>query len=137
LGHDSNWTNKLARNLSAWKRRTLTLFGKCTIINTLAISNLVYLASVYLIPKRISLKCNKKGERIKGNTLIGNVKQGGIGMVGAYLPLNTEITKNVTEITDKITEITSVYFCLSENHIPNFYKDCCSFEEVTAIKLNL
>ena len=99
LGHDktkcyeSNWTNKLEklkRILSVWKRRKLTLFGKCTIINTLAISNLVYIASVLPNPKKDFIKnvtklifnfLWKKGDRIKRNTLIGNIKQGGIGIV--------------------------------------------------------
>ena len=47
LGHDKdfcyemNWTNKLEkleRILSVWRRRNLTIFGECTIINTLALS---------------------------------------------------------------------------------------------------
>ena len=45
LGHDKiqcyekNWLRKLEKLeklLSLWKRRNLTIFGKCTIINTLA-----------------------------------------------------------------------------------------------------
>jgi hypothetical protein len=45
------------------------------------------------------------------------------------LPLNTEITENVTEITDEMTEITYLYVRLyvSESHI-KFHKDWCSFE---------
>jgi hypothetical protein len=31
------------------------------------------------------------------------------GIESPKLPLNTEITENVTEITDEMTEITSVY----------------------------
>ena len=99
LGHDKiecyhkNWTNrleKLEKILSVWKRRKLTLFGKCTIINTLAISKILYNASILENPKEDFFKTVskliynfiwKKRDRIKRNTLIGKIQQGGIGVV--------------------------------------------------------
>ena len=99
LGHDKeicytgNWTNKLEKLekiLSVWKRRNLTIFGKCTIVNTLAISKLVYNAFILPNPKPEFFKqvskiiynfLWKKRDRIKRNTLIGKIDQGGIGIV--------------------------------------------------------
>ena len=98
LGHDKNicyemnWTSKLEKLekiLSVWRTRNLTIFGKCIIINTLAISKLIYNAFLLSNPKpdffkKVSkLVFNflwKKKERIKRNTLIGKVDQGGIGI---------------------------------------------------------
>jgi hypothetical protein len=98
LGHDKeicytgNWTiklEKLERILSVWKRRNLTIFGKCTIVNTLAISKLVYNALILPNPKPEFFKqvskiiynfLWRKRDRIKRNTLIGKIDQGGIGI---------------------------------------------------------
>lgn len=47
------WTSKLeklSRILSVWKRRNLTIFGKCTVVNTLAIAKLVYNAFILFNP---------------------------------------------------------------------------------------
>ena len=57
LGYDKdicyyhNWTSKLEkleRILSVWKRRNLTIFGKSTIVNTLALSKLIY--NAFILP---------------------------------------------------------------------------------------
>ena len=74
----------------SWKTRNLTLFGKCSVVNTLAISKLVYVASILKLPDQKEIKyinklifsflwCNK--DRIKRNTMIGTIEQGGIGVV--------------------------------------------------------
>lgn len=99
MGHDKsecyekNWTSKLEkleRILSVWKKRNLTIFGKCTIINTLAISKILYNANILQNPdveffKNVSkLIYNflwKKRDRIKRNTLIGKIEQGGIEII--------------------------------------------------------
>ena len=66
------------------------MFGKCTIVNTLAISKILYNASILQNPddsffKNVSkLIFNfiwKKRDRIKRNTLIGKVERGGIGII--------------------------------------------------------
>lgn len=99
MGHDKsecyekNWTSKLEkleRILSVWKKRNLTIFGKCTIINTLAISKILYNTNILQNPdveffKNVSkLIYNflwKKRDRIKRNTLIGKIEQGGIEII--------------------------------------------------------
>ena len=59
LGHDKiecyskNWmkiyhdTEKL---FESWKKRKLSLFGKCCVVNTLALSKLIYIASILTFP---------------------------------------------------------------------------------------
>lgn len=74
----------------SWKRRKLTLFGKTCIIDTLAISKLIYVASILCLPGKEFLKKIQrlifnfiwnKSERIKRNTLIGDVRNGGLGII--------------------------------------------------------
>ena len=98
IGHDkelcyqNNWikciydTEKL---FESWKTRNLTIFGKCSIINSLAISKLLYLASVLKFPEQKEYQYMnkiiygflwKKRDRIKRATLIGKISQGGIGI---------------------------------------------------------
>ena len=69
--------------------RNLTIFGKCCIINSLAISKLLYLASVLKFPEQKEYQYMnkiiygflwKKRDRIKRAALIGKTSQGGIGI---------------------------------------------------------
>lgn len=42
--YEKNWKSKLEKLkkiLSVWKRRNLTIFDKCTVVNTLAISKIL------------------------------------------------------------------------------------------------
>ena len=99
IGHDkelcyrNNWIRcitDMEKLFESWKTRNLTLFGKCSVVNTLAISKLVYVASILKLPDQKEIKyinklifsflwCNK--DRIKRNTMIGTIEQGGIGVV--------------------------------------------------------
>ena len=99
IGHDiekcyeKNWIekiHKLEKMLNMWKKRKLTLFGKCSIINTLALTQLYYSAIILNYPNTETLKNIQrlifkfiwgKRDRIKRNTLIGNIADGGIGIV--------------------------------------------------------
>ena len=99
LGHDKiecynkNWmkiyhdTEKL---FESWKKRKLSLFGKCCVINTLALSKLIYIASILTFQDSEYIKkFNKliynfiwnKRDRIKRNSIIGSIDNGGIGIV--------------------------------------------------------
>jgi hypothetical protein len=65
IGHDKiecynkNWM-KVYHDIDTlfeyWKIRKLTLFGKCTVTNSLAISKLVYLASILELPNENYVK---------------------------------------------------------------------------------
>ena len=99
LGHDKdecfkrNWENTMKdmeKLFESWKKRKLTIFGKCEIINTLAISKLIYIASILPLPPPYFIKDVNKliysflwssRDRIKRNTLIGPIRSGGIGLV--------------------------------------------------------
>ena len=60
LGHDKdecfkrNWENTMndmEKLFESWKKRTLTTFGKCRIINILAISKLICIAPILPLPQ--------------------------------------------------------------------------------------
>ena len=89
----NNWNKKLddvEKLFESWKKRKLTIYGKVCLINTLAISKFIYTASILNYPKDQIIKLfnkrifnfiwNKK-DRIKRNTMIGNIYQGGINLV--------------------------------------------------------
>ena len=99
IGHDKvecynkNWMkvyHDVEKLFESWKRRKLTLFVKSCIINTLALSKLTYIASILNSPENDFIKKIQrliynfiwdKTERIKRNTLIGNVLKGGLAVV--------------------------------------------------------
>ena len=99
VGHDkqkctkNNWDNKvkeLELLFESWKKRKLTIFGKTCIVNSLAVSKLIYNFSLLPYPSVDTIKnINRiifnfiwnKRDRIKRRTLIGNTQQGGIGIV--------------------------------------------------------
>ena len=96
IGHDkkicyeNNWTNTvndIQKLFESWKKRKLTIFCKVCVINTLAISKLIYVASILEYPDETTIKLlntkiykflwNKR-DKIKWNTLIGPICDGGI-----------------------------------------------------------
>ena len=91
--YDNNWTktvNDIEKLFESWKKRKLTIFGKVCVVNTLAISKLIYVASILEYPDKNTIKLlnakifeflwNKR-DRIKRNTLIGPICDGGIKIV--------------------------------------------------------
>lgn len=90
---EKNWIRyrrDIEKLLDSWRTRKLTIFGKCCIINSLAISKLVYAATLLPTPGDEFIKeINKiifnfiwnKKDRIKRNTLIGDKLKGGIHIV--------------------------------------------------------
>ena len=70
----------MERLFESWKKRKLTIFGKTCVINSLAISKLIYVGSVLPIPEDSLIKKIKssifnfiwdKRDRIKRDSLIG------------------------------------------------------------------
>ena len=91
---DINFSKKIKEVtmiLKSWQHRKLSLLGKVTVIKSLALSKLVHLLTS--LPDLNQQKFNElntlfynfiwngKSERIKRNTLIGDVIQGGLKMV--------------------------------------------------------
>jgi hypothetical protein len=89
----NNWTkitSDAEKLFESWKTRNLTMFGKVCIINSIVVSKIIYLASILNLPGSNVIKdlqriiynfIWKKKDRIKRNTLIGPIDNGGIGVV--------------------------------------------------------
>lgn len=76
------------------EKRKLTIFGKSCVVNNLAVSKLIYFASILPLPENDFIKkVNRaifnfiwnKHDRIKRNTLIGKIEEGGIGVIDIEL----------------------------------------------------
>ena len=77
--------------LKSWQHRKLTLMGKITVIKSLALSKLVHLLTALpnLTQSRLNeltslfynFIWNNKPDRVKRNTLIGDITQGGLNMI--------------------------------------------------------
>ena len=98
IGHDkdmcfyNNFTQKIediSKLVHTWKSRHLTIFGKCVVINTLALPKLLYVASILPISD-VTIKSVKKvifsfiwgkRDRIKRNTLVLYKNEGGTGLI--------------------------------------------------------
>lgn len=81
---------KIKHLLSSWKCRKLSIKGKITVINTLAISKLIYLASIIKVPDTVFTEVKQlivdflwegKTAKIAYSTLIQGIEQGGLKLV--------------------------------------------------------
>ena len=79
----------LEKCLNVWSSRDLTLYGKINIVKSLALSKLTFVATVLPIPDDFVKSVNKqiakfiwsqKNPKIKKTTMIGEKKEGGLGM---------------------------------------------------------
>lgn len=78
------------------KKRKLTIFGKSCIVNNLAVSKLIYIASILTLPENDFIKkvdraifnfIWNKHDRIKRNTLKGKLEECRIGVIDEELKL--------------------------------------------------
>ena len=105
IGHNKiendvrNWEDKLEKMqklLDVWRLRNLTLFGKITIVKTLAIPSLIFTATFLIPPDGFIEKINKavfnfiwnKKDRIKRNCIINDYTSGGLKMVDIVSQFN-------------------------------------------------
>ena len=79
----------LEKCLNIWSSRDLTLYGKIAIVKNLALSKIVFIASVLSAPSGFvdqvskllsSFIWNHKPPKIKHSTMIGKIKNGGLNM---------------------------------------------------------
>ena len=80
---------KMKNLLKIWKKRKLTLKGKVQVINSLGLSNLLYVCSIINTPTIVFKEVKKiimnfiwenKPAKIAYNTLIQSVNEGGLGL---------------------------------------------------------
>ena len=90
--HQMNWISKLEKLqkiLDNWRKRYTTIFGRVTIIKSLALPKIIFSATMLPIPDGIVKEINKiifqflwdGQEKIKRSTLIGANNQGGLSMI--------------------------------------------------------
>ena len=81
----------LKKCLNIWSSRDLTLYGKINIIESLALSKMIFVSSVLSVPNRFIDQVNKllsnfiwnhKPPKIKRPTMVGKIEQGGLNMPG-------------------------------------------------------
>ena len=81
---------KMRQLLNSWKCRKLSIKGKITVINSLAISKLIYLASTILVPENVydevkqvilDFIWNGSTPKIAYSTLIQSIEKGGLKLV--------------------------------------------------------
>lgn len=101
---------EVERRLNFWRSRCLNLKGKILIVNVLMLSKMWYVLSVSSVPmwveqrlKRCVLEFlwEKKPPRVAYNTLIGQVKDGGLGLVDMELKKKSMRIKIIKKFMDE------------------------------------
>ncbi len=121
FGNDSSvsdsWNariNKLEKKLDIWRSRCLSLRGKVLIINSLALSGLIFLASVLSIPKNSISRINKlifgflwsdKNELVRRESVFQPVDRGGLGLINIELKCRALHLKMINQITNKLSNL--------------------------------
>ena len=89
----ANWENKLdkmQRLLDNWRKRNLTIFGRVTVLKTLALSQIIHLLMFHTVPNVIMKKINKmfyrflwqgQTDKVRRCDVIKNCLNGGVKMV--------------------------------------------------------
>ena len=113
--------------LSSWKCRYLSLKGKVTVINSLAISPLLYLASVIHVPCRVIQEVkqivtdfiwNGKPPKIAYNVMIQNIENGGLKLVdfeSKVKSLKVGFIKRLLQNKDGKWRVTASHFFQTNN----------------------
>jgi hypothetical protein len=140
----------LKTTLNIWKQRKLSIKGKVTIINNIALSPLIYISSVTHTPDKAikeinnliqNFLWNNSTSKISQKTLIQQIKKGGLKLCHYQTKIDSlRLTwiKRLTAKSDHKWKIIpklylkcnnlNVYFdanhqLLSKEKIPNFYKE--------------
>ena len=120
--------------LSSWKCRYLSLKGKVTVVNSLAISPLLYLANVIHVPCRVIQEVkhivtdfiwNGKPPKIAYNVMIQNIENGGIKLIdfeSKVKSLKIGFIKRLLQNKDGKWRATALHFFQTNNL--NFYLMC-------------
>ena len=150
--------------LQTWKGRHLSLKGKVTVLNHLALSPLLYLANVITVPRIVidevkqivtDFLWNGKTPKIAYNVIVQNISDGGLKLVDFECKVKSLNVSWVKRLTDNIdarwkaapshfynTNDLTYYFSCNRNSvnqsIPDFYKSIHdNWSEISTIdKLN-
>jgi len=142
--------NNLKTTLNIWKQRNLSIKGKVTIINNLALSPLIYLSSITHTPEKAIKEINNliqnfiwnnSTAKISQKTLIQQINKGGLKLSHYQTKIESLRLTWVKRLTSKSNHnwkiIPKLYFkcdnlytyfdanhqLLNKSKIPNFYKD--------------
>ena len=100
---------KLTNRLEAWRHRSLSLKGKTLIVNTIALSGLVFVGTIYHLPPAIEKQVNRaifqfiwtgKNELVSRKTMFQPPDKGGQGVVDIHLKTNALHLKFLQSIID-------------------------------------
>ena len=101
---------KMKQLLNSWKCRKLSLKGKITVINSLAISKLVYLANTILTPEKVYREVKAlildflwdgSTPKIAYSTLIQGIEKGGLKLVDLELKVKSLCITWVKRLTNQ------------------------------------
>ena len=141
---------KLKTLLDIWKQRNLSIKGKITILNNLALSSLIYVSSIIDTPTRAINEINNliknfiwegKNSKISKKTLVQNIENGGLKLCDFDIKIKALKISWINRLLDE-TEANwkilpkfyfgdydlGVYFnahqkTIKKSTIPTFYKD--------------
>lgn len=127
-----NWQEvigKTKQRLAFWKRRNLTLRGKILVLNTLFLSKLWYILGSVCLPITVANDLKHlmtdfiwqgKPAKIKYDTLIGPVEEGGLGLLDPVLrmkALRVRVVKTFLAKDFREWRATMVYFFNKNLHM--------------------
>ena len=140
---------KMQELLKSWKCRYLSLKGKVTVINTLALSQLIYLCSIIYVPEQVYSEVKKivldflwdgKPAKISYSTLIKDIGDGGLKLIDlktkaqslsiSWIKRLTNVSqgkwKSIPRLVYKCQDLNFFFSCnkhpISGEIIPKFYK---------------
>jgi hypothetical protein len=153
IGHNKdkcynlNWSkkiNQMAKCFDHWKCRKLTLSGKVHVIKTYALSKIVYIASVLVVPEGVKKRIKElvytflwgKRERIKRSTLTNDKLNGGLRMVNidSYLEsLKAAWVPRINTLVGKWSDI--FHWQIKQLKLPREYIWKTSFKKVQSFPI--
>ena len=129
-----NWNSrlrKLQNRLDAWSHRTLSLRGKVLIINSLALSGLIYIGTVYSVPESILKLINRaiftflwsnKNELVSRKSVFQPIEKGGLGITDFKVKskaLHLKFLKDIVDVDQKSPWIALCRYFIGQ-HLPKY-----------------
>ena len=102
--------DKLEKRVTAWSNRALSLKGKVMIINTIGLSGLIYLSTIFPVPRDVLLRINSiifnflwssKNELVRREIVFQPVANGGLALVNIYHKSQALLLNSLSKIVDQ------------------------------------